>query len=177
MRIVIPAATMFAALAMAGLAAASAQQPQPPIAAAQGQPPTSTIMAEPVAVMIAGFDANGDAQVTRAECIAGVERSFKSIDTANAGYLGYIAFSDWSERWLGDRNALPSPYETDTDGDNRITLAELQAKIAIIFNRLDRNHDGVLTRSELLTIDAAHRLGGANLDRKGRPRRDEQPPQ
>ncbi len=124
-----------------------------------GQPPQSTIMAEPVALMIAAFDADGDAKVTRAECIAGVEHSFRSIDTTNKGWLGYIDFADWAERWLGDRNALPSPFETDSDGDNHITLAELQAKILVIFDRFDRNHDGVLVRSELLTLDSTHGFG------------------
>lgn len=132
-----------------------------------GQPPQSTIMAEPVALMIAAFDADGDARVTRAECIAGVTRSFKSIDTTGKGWLGYIEFADWAERWLGDRNALPSPFETDSDGDNHITLDELQAKILVIFDRLDRNHDGVLVRAELLTLDGAHRFGSGR-GRRGR---------
>jgi hypothetical protein len=161
--------------AMLMLAAAPAQQHQDAPVRAPGQPPSSTIMAEPVAVMIAGFDTNGDATVTRAECVAGVERSFRSIDTTNKGWLGYIEFADWAERWLGDRNALPSPFETDTDGDNHITLAELQAKIATIFDRLDRNKDGVLTRSELLTLDGAHRFGGSGSGERGKRGRGGEP--
>lgn len=136
-----------------------------------GQPPSSTIMAEPVAVMLAGFDSDGDGRATRAECIAGIERSFRSIDTSGKGSLGYIDFSDWAERWLGDRNALPSPFETDTDNDNRITLSELQAKIMTIFDRLDRNKDGVLVRSELLTLDGARRFGGSGIEERSRKRR------
>lgn len=139
---------------------------------AQGQPPQSTIMAEPVALLIAGFDADGDARVTREECLAGVEHSFKSIDTTGKGWLSYIEFADWAERWLGDRNALPSPFETDTDGDNHITLQELQAKIMVIFNRFDRKHDGILVRAELLTLDGAHRFGGG----RGRGRRGQGTP-
>jgi hypothetical protein len=117
------------------------------------QPP-ATLVVEPVAMAIAAFDADGDARVTRTELEAGVRRSFEAIDTARAGTLGYIAFADWAERYLGDRNALPSPFETDSDGDNRITLAELQAKMAETFVRLDRDKDSVVTRAECLTIRA-----------------------
>ena len=116
-----------------------------------GQPP-ATMVVEPVAMMIAAFDADGDARVTKDELARGVRRSFEAIDTAKTGKLGYIAFADWAERYLGDRNALPSPFETDSDGDDRITLAEMQAKLALVFTRLDRDADGILTRAELLTI-------------------------
>jgi Ca2+-binding EF-hand superfamily protein len=117
------------------------------------QPP-ATLVVEPVAMAIAAFDADGDARVSRAELIEGVRRSFAAIDTAQAGAIGYIAFADWAERFLGDRNALPSPFETDADADNRITLAELQAKMAEVFARLDRDRDGTVTRAECLTIRA-----------------------
>jgi len=165
----------FAAALLALIAApVAAQDRAPPVAArepAPGQPPRSTIMAEPVALMIAAFDADGDGKVTRQECIAGVTHTFAVIDTGGKGSLGYIEFADWAERWLGDRNALPSPFETDADGDNRITLNELQAKIMTIFNRFDRDHDGVLVRAELLTLDGARNAGGDDRrgGRRGRP--------
>jgi hypothetical protein len=125
----------------------------PPIGTAGGQPP-ATIVAEPVALMIAACDANGDAKVTKAELDACVKRSFAAVDTSNAGSIGYIGYSDWALLWLGDRNALPSPFTVDTDGDNRITLAELEAQFATLFARFDTDKDGVLTRAELLTIKA-----------------------
>jgi hypothetical protein len=125
----------------------------PPIGTAGGQPP-ATIVAEPVALMIAACDANGDAKVTRTELDACVKRSFAAVDTGNAGSIGYIGYSDWALLWLGDRNALPSPFTVDTDGDNRITLAELEAQFATLFARFDTDKDGVLTRAELLTIKA-----------------------
>lgn len=125
--------------------------PQQPPAPGPAQPP-ATMAYEPAAMLIATFDADGDGRVTRAELEAGVRRSFDAIDTARTGKLGYIDFADWAERYLGDRNALPSPYETDRDGDNRISLAELQATLGGFFTRYDRDKDGVVTRAELLTI-------------------------
>ncbi|HSI19992.1 MAG TPA: EF-hand domain-containing protein [Sphingomonas sp.] len=126
--------------------------------AGSGPPPVSTqptMVVEPVAMMIAACDADGDGRVTRAELTACVARSFAAIDTAHAGSIGYIGYGDWALKWLGDANALPSPFSVDADNDNRITLAELQDALAHVFDRLDKDHDGVLTRAELLTIRAS----------------------
>lgn len=129
--------------------------------------PAATVIVEPVAMMIAAFDANGDAKVTRAEFDAGLRHSFDSIDTDHKGSIGYIAFSDWSERWLGDRNTLPSPFEVDRDGDNRITYAELAERFDLFFTRFDADKDGVLTRKELVTIrPPAYTPGGGRGKRK-----------
>ncbi|WP_084582563.1 EF-hand domain-containing protein [Sphingomonas azotifigens] len=119
---------------------------------APGAQPQATVIAEPVALLIAGFDSDGDARVTRAEFDAGLKRSFDSADTAHTGSLGYIAYSDWSLRWMGDRNTLPSPFEMDRDGDNKVSWAEFQDRFAQIFARFDKNKDGVIERSELVTI-------------------------
>ena len=138
-----------------------------PVATVPGQPP-ATFVVEPVGMAIAGFDSDGDGRTSRAELDAGVRRSFASVDTTRAGTLGYIAFADWAERWLGDRNALPSPFEVDGDGDNRITLAELQAAFARIFARLDVDKDGFVTRKELLTIRA---MAGRTMGPPGKRKR------
>lgn len=114
--------------------------------------PAATVIVEPAAMMIAAFDADGDAKVTRAEFDAGLRHSFDSIDTAKTGSIGYIGYSDWSERWMGDRNTLPSPFEVDRDGDNRITYAELADRFGLLFTRFDADKDGVLVRRELVTI-------------------------
>jgi hypothetical protein len=125
------------------------------------------LVVEPVAMMIAAFDTDGDGRVTRDEMRKGVAKSFAAIDTGNTGKLGYIAFSDWAQKWLGDPNALPGPYETDSDSDNQITLVELQAKFDQIFTRLDKDKDGILTRAELLTI-RAFPMGDGGRGKRGR---------
>ena len=169
MRRAVPYLLALAALAPVAAAAQNNGAAPVPPGGKRGAVPDVTppvLVVEPVAMMIAAFDADGDGRVTRDEMHRGVARSFAAIDTANSAKLGYIAFSDWAERWLGDRNALPGAYETDTDSDNQITLAELQAKFDSIFTRLDRDKDGVLTRGELLTIRA--NPGGYDSGRKKR---------
>ncbi len=128
--------------------------PAAPPPAGTPQPP-ATIFAEPAALFIAACDANGDGRVTQAELTACVARSYATAEGAALGSIGYIAYADWAQAWLGDRNALPSPFEVDRDGDNRITLGELQTRFAQFFTRFDRDKDGILTRSELITIRAA----------------------
>jgi|GEM_PF-604217 len=147
------------ALGLLSLPAAAQNDNRVPIPLGSKNAPPSiaappVLVVEPVAMMIATFDADGDGRVTRDEMHKGVARSFEAIDTGHIGKLGYIAFADWAQKWLGDQNALPGPYETDTDSDNQITLAELEAKFDQIFARLDKDKDGVLTRAELLTIRA-----------------------
>lgn len=128
----------------------SASAPVPP------QPYRSapiTVMAEPVALLLSGFDRDGDAQVTRTELSAGID-ALRGTDAAWDKGKGYLAFTDWAQRWLGDRNAAPTPFETDRDGDNRISFDELANRIGAIFDRYDVNRDGTLARSELLTVRA-----------------------
>ena len=127
-------------------------------------------MVEPVGMLIAGFDGDGDGRVTRAELDAGVLRSFKAIDTAGTGRMGYIEFADWAERFLGDRNALPSPFQVDRNGDSVITPDELRLAIEHIFDRFDADRKGIVTRAELLTIREAPGggFGGGNRGGAGR---------
>lgn len=137
-------------LALALQAAAPAAPPPGP----RAQPP-ATILVEPAAAFLAACDANADALTTRAERDAGVARAYATADGANSPRgIGYITYTDWARRWLGDPNALPSPYEVDADGDNRITAAELQRRFAALFDRYDGDKDGALTRTELVTVRA-----------------------
>lgn len=179
------------ALFLALAAAATPQQDGPPIVVkgpqpAQPQTP-ATMVVEPVAMMIATFDSNGDALVDRSEMLAGVRASFEAIDTAHTGKLRYIAFADWAERFLGDRNALPSPFEVDRDSDGQITLEELQDQFSRLFARYDKDGSKTISRAELLTyrtapVDARGPTAGRRPEAKapppsGRGRRGAPPPQ
>lgn len=141
---------------------AQATQPlagQLPPAAPDRPSNSATMSVEPVGMFVAACDANGDARTTAAELTACVARSFAGL-SASGRAIGYIEYADWAKRWLGDANALPSPFEVDSNGDNQITLEELQARLAALFAQFDRNHDGAVSRDELLTIRSAGFGGG-----------------
>ncbi len=137
---------------------AGAQQVAPALPGATAQSarpqPFATIVFEPAAMMIAACDANFDAVVTRDELHACLKRSFDTVAKGRPD-IGYIDYSDWAKTWLGDANVVPSPYSIDTDDDNRITLAELQATFDSFFDRYDTGRNGSVTRAELLTLRTA----------------------
>lgn len=140
-----------------------------PIGTSTPQQPAFTVIVEPVAMMIAAFDADGDGKVTRAEFDAGLKRSFDAVDTRHQGWLGYIAYSDWQERWMGDRNTVPSPFEVDRDGDNKVSFAELVERFDLLFKRFDADRNGVIERKELVTIRPQVMMGpGMGRGKKGR---------
>jgi Ca2+-binding EF-hand superfamily protein len=144
-------AALFATPALAQQAPPAAPPAAPALPGAPTQP-AANLIAEPVGLMIATFDSDGDARVTRAEFDAGLRRSFDAVDTEKRGSLSYIRFSDWAETFLGNRNALPSPFEADADGDNRITFAELADRFDLFFARFDIDKNGVIVRSELVAM-------------------------
>lgn len=132
-------------LALATMADAK-KEPEPT------QPTRPTLSATPVAVMIAGFDSDGDTRVTRAEFDAGVERSFKSGDRNGDGLISLLELGPWSEAWLGNAYALPGQYDLDGDGDDKISPAEFRTEFAKRFDAMDKDRDGVLARSELIVL-------------------------
>lgn len=154
-------------LPLIAIALQVAPSPQP---GAPPQPP-ATILVEPAAMLLAACDADADALVTRAERDACLARAFATADGAASGAIGYIAYADWAQRWLGDRNALPGPYEVDGNGDNRVSFAELGTRFAALAARYDVNKDGTLSRGELVTIRAqAPGAYGRGRRRSDRPR-------
>lgn len=131
----------------------------------------ATMVVEPVAMMIAACDEDGDARVERYELDECLAKSFAAFDPQKTGKLRYIAFGDWALRYLGDRAALPSPYEVDRDNDGAVTLAELQDHFSRLFARYDRDGDHAISRAELLTyrtmpIDARGPTAGRRPEKK-----------
>ena len=116
-------------------------------------PTRPTISATPVAIMIAGFDRDADARVTRAEFDAGVEHSFKAGDANGDGAISLIELSNWAATWLGNAGALPGQYDFDREGeDDRISADEYRAEFGRRWDSLDKDRDGVLTRAELIVL-------------------------
>lgn len=145
----------------------------PPPTVRPGQAPqgTSSVpiseVAEPLALAVAGFDANHDASTSRAEYEEALARTFAAADRDRGGDLGYLEYSRWAETWLGSQSALPGPFAIDGDGDTRLSRDEFMAEFRRQFTRLDKSGDGSVSRAELLTV----RNPGLQplWDRNGRP--------
>lgn len=123
----------------------------PPVVPVPVPMPQGSIMAEPVAMMIAAFDRDGDARVTRAEFDEGVRTSFADGDASRQS-MSMIDLSHWAVRWLGNQGAVPGQFDFDRDADNAISRAEYAAQFDRSFARFDINRDQVLERSELITM-------------------------
>jgi Ca2+-binding EF-hand superfamily protein len=129
-------------------APAMAKKPAPP-----AEPTRPTISASPISVMIAGFDKDGDARVSRSEFEVGVARSFKSGDANGDGAISLIELTSWATNWLGNAYALPGLYDFDREGDDdRISEGEYRAEFDRRFKGLDQDGDGALVRAELILL-------------------------
>lgn len=133
------------------LAALLALAAQDASARAPYRPAPATIVAEPVALFLAGLDRDRDGRTTAAELRDGLKEVTRDTPAWAKG-VGYLAYSDWAERYLGDRNGVPTPFEVDREGDSKVTFDELADRFDAIFARFDANKDGAVTRLELLTI-------------------------
>jgi hypothetical protein len=145
----------------------------PPVTIRPGVAPQGTTavpiseVAEPIGLVIAGFDADRNGSTSRAEFDEALARTFAAADNDRSGDLGYLEYSRWAEMWLGSQSALPGPFAIDGDGDTRLSRDEFLAEFARQFTRLDRSADGAVSRAELLTV---RNPGQQPLwDRNGRP--------
>ncbi len=165
---------MLLSLSIALLAVQAGPPPPPPPAEIRpGESPEGVSRvplsetAEPLGLAVAAFDADHDGATSAAEYEAALVRSFASADRDANGTIGYIEYSGWAETWLGSQTALPGPFAIDANGDNQLSQDEFVAEFRREFARLDRNGDGSVSHSELLTLRNP-RLAPV-LDRNGRP--------
>jgi len=140
-------ALMLASLALLAASSPASAKKRPPVLLSQ-----PTISASPIALMIAAFDRDGDAVVTRAEFDAGVARSFADGDGNGDGRITLIELSAWSLKWLGNAGALPGQFDFDRDGDDAVSRAEYAAEFDRRFAGFDKDRDGNLFRAELISL-------------------------
>jgi len=137
------------------------------------QPPPPSIVATPLGLVIAGFDRDGDMIVTRAEFADGVARSFALADSDHDSKVSMIDLADWAEVALGNRSALPGPFDFDRDGNDSISREEFAGLFETRFAALDKDSDRSLRRSELVSFAAAPPL---SREERRRIRGDEEGP-
>lgn len=105
--------------------------------------------------MLARADANNDGNITREEFLAGPTQRFDRMDANDDGVISQAERPQRRERADGERRERPN---FDANNDRQISRSEFTAMGAGMFERLDANSDGRITREE---ADAArsHRRG------------------
>ncbi len=136
--------TLIAAAALGGAGCAGGPEPQRRSEVVLGG------LFAPDALLLAGFDADGDYRLGAAEIEAGAARAFAAADANADGSITPIEFSVWSLVALGGANAPPFRLDVDRNVDNVITREEFSAEIAARARDYDKDEDGAITRAEML---------------------------
>lgn len=104
------------------------------------------------AMLFASFDTNSDYEINEIEFLAGRTQAFNAADKDKSKTLSLFELEDWREAALGSLDAAPGNLAFDKDYDQRITRAEFDHALSFVFNAGDKNKDGLLAFSELVTV-------------------------
>jgi hypothetical protein len=160
-----PAALAVSAALLGILFIAGCASRQPPRGGPQGRPPGNDSgpgggggaltldggrVARPVALLFTGMDTDRDYILRQDELAAGIVREWASLPQGAQGNVPAIAIADWAGTALGDPEALPNHLAFDVNLDGQVSETEFRARLTDEFAQLDRDHDGRLTRAEML---------------------------
>lgn len=123
---------------------------------------SGTFMA-PIGALFISMDANGDKRTSAAEMRAGTQSEWAGFSQNPSA----ISFSDWSFDALGSTDAMPTFMSFDRDFSGVISETEFADQIERDFNRMDKDKDGHVTRSEMLIAFAGPRGETSGRSEKG----------
>lgn len=116
---------------------------------------------QPVGGLFLSMDKNGDKMTTKAEAQTAIQAEWASFDNRpSAAY-----FAQWSITNLGSTDVMPTFMSFDRDFNGVVSEEEFASQLDRDFNRLDKNSDGHLERSEMLVAFEAPR--GRNREQSG----------
>ena len=146
--------------------------PGPPGGAPPGEGPGRQLqeakITRPIALLFTSLDTNDDFIVSKSELDDAIPREFGRADADKSGVLSGFEMADWCTLVLGDKEAQPDLRAMDNDLNYTVTEQEFAVALRHEFNRMDRNQDGFLTRTEMLT-DAPRMQMGAPGGQQGGP--------
>lgn len=109
-------------------------------------------------MMLLTLDADQDGKITEEEFRAGHTQRFEALDTNHDGKISFEEMKAW--RQPRNEQRMQAMFRRgDTDGDAAISRAEFDGRADQRFDRLDADHDGVLTEDEIQAITANKRCG------------------
>jgi len=108
----------------------------------------SGVFVQPVALLFADMDGNQDKVTSKAEMLAGVKEEWSRFDRNPSA----TDLSTWSKKTLGSTDATPTFLSFDRDFNGFITEAEFTSRFDALFARFDKNVDGAVDRTEMVTI-------------------------
>jgi len=136
--------------------------PPPPDDGGMGGPMHGHWGHHPGQFMFDAIDTNHDGKISKDELAAFQKKHFDALSGGKAE-ITKEAFIDAHMAELKDRAALMFD-RLDTNHDGKLSEAELAARGETMFARLDKNHDGVISKDELPHWDRKD-----HWDRKGPP--------
>ena len=101
---------------------------------------------QPASMGLKRFDTNTDDLVSKAELDAGLQSDFKKEDKNSDQTLDVTEARTLNERLRQEQNTSPV---FDWNADGRIVFAEFATQWRTLFDRSDRNGDGVVDEEEL----------------------------
>lgn len=137
-----------------------------------GSSQISAVSTHPVGLYFVGHDENDDGVTSRAELDAGIKKDWAKFDRNPSA----TQFQSWTTKVFGSSSAMPTFLSFDSNMNGVITESEFETRLVGEFNRLDKNGDGKIERSELIfnvrqrsTEERSQRERGG----EGRPSRGE----
>ncbi|MGJ8559213.1 MAG: EF-hand domain-containing protein [Litorimonas sp.] len=106
----------------------------------------AAVSTHPVGLYFVGHDANDDGVTSRAELDAGIKKDWAKFDRNPSA----AQFQNWTTKAFGSSSAMPTFLSFDSNMNGVITQSEFETRLVGEFNRLDKNGDGRIARSELI---------------------------
>lgn len=135
----------------------------------------SAVSTHPVGLYFVGHDTNDDGLTSRAELDAGIKKDWAKFDRNPSA----AQFQGWTVAAFGSSSAMPTFLSFDTNMNGVVTESEFETRLVGEFNRLDKNGDGSIARSELI-FNVQQRRGNARSEGErggeGKPRGGDRPP-
>ncbi|MGH9426265.1 MAG: EF-hand domain-containing protein [Terriglobia bacterium] len=109
------------------------------------------------------LDQDGDGRISRSEWQRN-EQAFDRMDADKNGFLTKEELRAAAREFRGKRR--DGLRKMDTDADGNISQSEWKCQEQM-FNELDANHDGMLSRDELREARTQRRPGSSRTDQRG----------